>query len=243
MSIGTDVPAAASARPASTYDGWTRRDRVAGWLLVATWVALLVSAVVTGQRVSTFAHLEARVAAGDVSTVEIVGEQLPADAIGYGGVQLRWREGWVLHAAWVTEASSERQAAKARRSDGDRVVVVGSVEDHLRRLDPEVSFSRGEYRSSSFTLGGLEGPGWIGVGYLVLLVGTLALIGGPRPWRATRWAWGWLVLLVPPYGVAAYLLLGGPAGLLPPRDPRRVWLTGGWAFLLALVLGPGSAAS
>jgi hypothetical protein len=241
MSIDTGTPTA-RVRPVTAPDGWTRRDRVAGWVLAAAWVALLLSALVTGQRTSTFADLEGQVAAGEVRTVEVVGEPLPDDAIGYGGVEVRWREGWVLHAAWVTEASSERQAVKARRSNGDPVVV-GSVADHLRGLDPDVTLTRGEHRSSSFTMAGLEAPGWIGLGYLVLLVGTLALIGGPRPWRATRWAWGWLVLLVPPYGVAAYLLLGGPTGLLPPRDPRRVWLTGGWAFLLALLLGGGAAAS
>jgi hypothetical protein len=92
-------------------------------------------------------------------------------------------------------------------------------------------------------MGGISGPGWLGLFYLVLLAATLVLKGGPRPWRATRWAWAWLVLLVPPYGIAAYLVLGGPTGLLRPRDPRRVWLTGGWAFLLALVLGGASAGS
>ncbi len=79
--------------------------------------------------------------------------------------------------------------------------------------------------------------------YVVLLGATLVLNGGPRPWRATRWAWAWLVLLVPPFGIAAYLALGGPTGLFRPRDPRRVWLTGGWAFLLALLLGGGSTAA
>ncbi|KRF37279.1 hypothetical protein [Nocardioides sp. Soil805] len=241
MSIDTGTPSA-PARAVPAPDGWTRRDRVAGWLLTAAWVALLLSALVTGQRASTFADLEGQVAAGQVGEVEVVGEQLPDDAIGYGGVQVRWREGWILHAAWVTEASSERQTVKARRSNGDPVIV-GSVEDRLLGLDPDVAFTRGDYHSPSFTLAGLEAPGWVGSGYLVLLVGTFALIGGPRPWRATRWAWAWLVLLVPPYGVAAYLLLGGPTGLLPPRDPRRTWLTGGWAFLLALILGGGSAAS
>ena len=211
-------------------------------MLLVTWVALVAAAFVTGERASTFGHLEGLVAAGEVSEVEVVGEPLPADSIGYAGIQVRWREGWVLRSASVTQASNERQAVKARRANG-APVIVGSVEDHLRRFDPDVTLSRGEHRSPSFTMGGFETPGWIGLGYLGLLLATLVLVGGPRPWRATRWAWAWLVLLVPPYGIAAYLVLGGPTGLLPPRDPRRVWLTGGWAFLLALILGGGSAAS
>jgi hypothetical protein len=197
---------------------------------------------VSGERASTFGHLEGLVVAGEVSAVEVVGEPLPADSLGYAGIEVRWREGWVLRSASVTQATNERQAAKALRATG-APVVIGSIEDHLRVLDPDVTLTRGERRSTTFEMGGISGPGWLGLFYLVLLAATLVLNGGPRPWRATRWAWAWLVLLVPPYGIAAYLVLGGPTGLLRPRDPRRVWLTGGWAFLLALVLGGAYAGS
>lgn len=241
MSTETGTPPA-PPRAASPAGGSSRADRVAGWVQLATWVALVVAALVTGERASTFDHLEDLVAAGEVSEVEVIGEPLPDDSIGYAWIQVRWREGWVLRTASVTQASNERQAVRARRANGSPVIV-GSVEDHLRHLDPEVSFSPGERPSPSFTMSGFATPGWVGLGYLVLLVGTLVLIGGPRPWRATRWAWAWLVLLVPPFGIPAYLVLGGPTGLLRPRDPRRVWLTGGWAFLLGLLLGGGSAAS
>jgi hypothetical protein len=239
MSTDTGTPPAPAP---SLADGWTRRDRVAGWILLLTWTALVVAALVTGERASTFGHLERLVATGEVTTVEVVGEPLPDDSIGYAGIEVRWREGWTVRSASVTQASNERQAAKARRANGSPVVV-GGVEDHLRALDPGVTFTRGEYRSSSFEMRGLQTPGWVGLGYLVLLLGTLVLVGGPRPWRASRWGWAWLVLLLPPFGIAAYLLLGGPTGLFRPRDPRRVWLTGGWAFLLTLLLGGGSAAS
>ena len=240
MSIDTPTPSA-PAPIVPPADGWTRRDRLAGCLLTATWLALLVAVLLVGERESTFGHLEEKVAAGEVREVEVVGDPLSGSSIGYAGVQVRWRESWVDRTASVTQASSERQAAKARRANGGPVII-GGVDDHLRRLDPDVSLSRGEHRSTSFSMGGLEGPGWIGFGYLLLLLGTLALVGGPRPWRASRWGWAWLALLLPPYGIGAYLLLGGPTGLFPPRNPRRVWLTGGWAFILALILG-GSAAS
>lgn len=65
---------------------------------------------------------------------------------------------------------------------------------------------------------------------------------GPAPWRATSWAWIWLILGGGPLGSIAYLLLGGPLGLWRPRDVNRR-LTGGWAFLIALVLGGGSNAA
>lgn len=147
-----------------------------------------------------------------------------------------WRDGLLQHHAWVTEASSERAADRAQRGDGDQAVVVGRVDQRLVALDPDLRFTRGERPSTSFTLAGLETPGWVGLGWLALVIGCLAL-ATPRTWRATPWAWAWLVLLLPPYGVLAFLALGGPLGLFPPREPRRVWLTGGVAFLLAVVLG------
>lgn len=231
--------------PDRLVDDWGRRDRIAGWVLVGAWTALLVAVLLTGHKVSDLDRLERLVAAGEVTEVEVVGGVGGSTSWeGFGGVEVRWRDGWVVHTADVTEASDERQASHARRQgDADRTVVVGSVEDHLSTLDPDVRFTRGEPRNPYSEMAGLQAPGWVGLAYVVLLGATLVLNGGPRPWRATRWAWAWLVLLLPPFGIAAYLLLGGPTGLFRPRDPRRVWLTGGWAFLLALLLGGGAAAS
>lgn len=45
-------------------------------------------------------------------------------------------------------------------------------------------------------------------------------------------------LLTGPLGSVAYLLLGGPTGVLRPHHGHRR-LTGGWAFLLAWVLFAG----
>lgn len=231
--------------PDRLADGWGRRDRIAGWVLVGAWTALLVSALLTGHKVSDLDRLEGLLAAGEVTEVEVVGGVGGSTSWdGFGVAQVRWREGWVARTADVTEASDDRQAARARREGGaDRAVLVGSVEDHLSALAPDVRIIRGGVRSSSFEMAGWQAPTWVGTTYVALLGATLVLNGGPRPWRATRWAWAWLVLLVPPFGIAAYLLLGGPTGLFRPRDPRRVWLTGGWAFLLALLLGGGASAS
>ena len=75
-------------------------------------------------------------------------------------------------------------------------------------------------------------------GVAVWLAVLLLIVGGPEPWRATRWAWGWVVLLAGPLGSVAYLLLGGPLALLRPHAGHRR-LTGGWAFLLAWFLFAG----
>ncbi len=118
---------------------------------------------------------------------------------------------------------------------------MGSVTDHLVALDPDVRIVEGRRWERSVVTYGWGVPGLLGLLIIVLLVGTLSLIAAARPWRATRWAWAWLVLLVPTIGVPTYLLLGGPLGLLRPKPTSRLWLTGGWAFLLALLLGGGAA--
>ncbi len=51
----------------------------------------------------------------------------------------------------------------------------------------------------------------------------------------TRWAWAWFMVLGGPLGSVAYLLLGGPLGVVRPRAGHRR-LTGGWAFLISLVI-------
>lgn len=56
-----------------------------------------------------------------------------------------------------------------------------------------------------------------------------------REWRAP----GAVVLLAGPLGCVAYLLLGGPLGVARPRNPSRR-LTGGWAFLLAMIFFGGA---
>jgi hypothetical protein len=89
---------------------------------------------------------------------------------------------------------------------------------------------------SDSSLLGWRLPNWLGLAAFALVLGGLAsLVGGPQPWRATRWAWFWLVLT--PVGSIAFVLFSGPTPLLPtPRDPTRR-LTGGWAFLLSIPLG------
>lgn len=72
-----------------------------------------------------------------------------------------------------------------------------------------------------------------GIGALVAL---FLLVGGRAPRLATRWAWFWLLWSVPPAALVFVVAEPVPlwrSGALPAT--RR--LTGGWAFLLALVLG------
>ena len=47
---------------------------------------------------------------------------------------------------------------------------------------------------------------------------------------------------VPPLGGLAFLLLGGSTAVLRPARPQRR-LTGGWAFLLSIVVGAALSAA
>ena len=107
----------------------------------------------------------------------------------------------------------------------------------LSRADPNLQVHRLEqaYDSSHGRL--LGWPTWVAMTACVTLLLQLGyLISGPETWRATRWAWFW-VMTVPVVGTVLMLLLSGRTPGLPAPSTARPRLTGGWAFLL------GSAAT
>ena len=75
------------------------------------------------------------------------------------------------------------------------------------------------------------------VALAVLVVMLAMIVGGPDPRLATRWAWFWLVAYAWPAALT-YLLLEPTAAWRrdPVAAPRRR-LTGGWGFLLGVLLG------
>lgn len=82
-------------------------------------------------------------------------------------------------------------------------------------------------------------PAWLvalAVSVMVLLV--VLLTGGTYPRLATRWAWFWLMWSAWPFAVAFLVLEPTPLGSRGDvvRPARR--LTGGWAYLLSLLIGP-----
>lgn len=70
---------------------------------------------------------------------------------------------------------------------------------------------------------------------LFLLLTLLLLVAGPAPVIATRWAWFWLGMAVPPCWALFLLVEPWFSPDLAGRVQTRR-LTGGWAFLLGLVI-------
>lgn len=218
-------------KPAPPVGRW---DRAVAWFLLAVIAVMLGCAALLGEREVQVSELRGAIAAGDVSEVRMSAETL--GGTGYEPVTIRWEEHGLSYVTSVTQASNDRQARKVPRPADE--VVVGDVAEALTtngRAVTVVGSTSDFYSGTHRTLLGFTTPGWIAAVGVAVLCATLLLIGSIEPWRATRWAWAWFVLLTP-IGVPLFLLLGGLTGLLRPR-PGSYRLTGGWAFLLAAAIG------
>jgi hypothetical protein len=228
MSITVTPQPQAPARPTP--------QRVIGWTLLVCWVGLVIATVVLGHRATTFSQLEADVAAGAATDVRVTGGLSP-DSTGFSVVQVQWRSGMLGYSTEVLEARPRREAAAGRRvTDVTRVLVDQSVSDRLAELDPDLPVATRGWRSWDPAWDGWSLPKWLGVGSLVVLGATVCLLAyGPAPRHATRWGWFWLTVIAAPFGALAYLLMSGVTSRVSQGSSERR-LTGGWAFLLALVV-------
>lgn len=222
-----------SWRP-DTALGW----RVLRWVLLAATIGLTLCAIALGARTTTsYAELARQVAAGDVDDVQVEGDTAAPDEGLTSIVLVQWRSGLVDHVVEVAQLGP----GASDSTDGDLEPVRGSVVDDLRaRSDSvEVAVTDGPF-TTPVTSGPVRGwavPGWVLLtGTLVWIGGLFLLVNGPRPWRATRWAWFWLLGLVPPLGLLGFLVLSGPARPIPRPRPRALPFTAGWAFLLVVLV-------
>lgn len=207
---------------------------------MALWLVWGFVVVLAGERESTLADLEDAVASGDVTEVTVT-DGLADGGRGFATVWLRWDRGLLTYTTSVVEARPLR-AAPPDEQRGPTTRVLPDVEDHLRSIDPALVLIRAEGSHPATSVLGWGLPGWAGLLHLgVVLATLLSLVASPQPWRMSRWGWCWLLLLVPPLGVPAYLLLAGPlAPVRPPRRPDRR-LRGSDGFLLGIVGGIGLA--
>lgn len=223
------APAGVAARPG----GWWAA-RVAGWALIGACVLLVVVGLVAGERTSSYEDLRAAVARGDVDQVT-VSQAFSGEFQGRATVEVYWRT-W---SGWRVAQAIEQHPVRRDRIDG--LPVRYDVGADLQGLDTGLEVERRTHwrdRSADTELLGWRLPAWTGLVMFGVWAAVLMLIvGGPPPWRATRWAWFWLLAMAAPVGVVAFALFGGPCGLLPPAPGRRPGLRGGWGFLLALLVG------
>ena len=217
--------AAVPARAPGAWD-WFRLG------LIASWLGLLVAGYALGARVTGFDRLEAAVASGAVTSVAVVGDGPGPE--GMRTQEVRWRDGLLPRSTSVRVHSPEGDGGSTE-GPGARITAT-DVGRHLQELRPGLRVTRAEPPSAGGEVAGWQVPVWVaGLSLFFALLTLTLLVSGPEPWRATRWAWFWLVALPSPLGIPAFLLLSGPLpGLPPPRRPRR--LTGGWALIAALIL-------
>ncbi len=245
METGTtlDAPAGRPARPAPHGDrSWAERRRTAWHVaragIALGWLLFTAAVILTGERTAPLDSLVGAAADGDVEEVHLEGMPLTAGS-GVEHMVVRWREGRLHYVASIIEARPRRAGLRATGSSDPRPVVTRDAGAYLEARLHGVRLTRDPGPGTSYSNG--LGPWHVADevmdGAVVLWVLTLfLLIGGPHPWRATRWAWFWGLFLVPTIGVPAFLLLSGPVpGTPTPRRGARV-LTGGWAFLLAVAL-------
>lgn len=226
----TDVPVIVAQR--DTSRAWASLRLV----LAGLWLIAMVAGYVTHERPATLQDLYASAAAGEVVSLHLIGGLPPGAESGEAQLEMHWRTG---SAPWVATIRVVRSGG-----DGQMVVSPGegfTTDDVAREVaarDPAVRVVQTDFPSGVHFAPAIFGwsvPMWVaslmfGVGVVSLYV----LIAGPEPWRATRWAWFWLSGF--PFALILFLVLSGPTPALPaPRNPTRR-LTGGWAFLLSLVL-------
>lgn len=210
--------------------------------LAAIWVLIIAGSILRGELSSSLGALDEAVASGQVHAVQVVGA-LPTGAKGSAAVELHWRDGLIRRVAEVRQATSDDPVMQSPVENGQDPIIVGDVASHLSSTHPglQVSSEPNTFLRSGITASvlGWRVSGWIAITLLIAWLATLVLlITGPLPWRATRWAWFWIMANSPlgVIGVLAFLLLSGPTPPLPGPKAGRRRLRGGWAFIIATLV-------
>jgi hypothetical protein len=221
-----------------TRPGWSARwdrrcDRVRLGV-IACWLLVVVALPLAGERSASWNDVQAAVGDGAVHTVRVSGELGPGTS-GYGTVEIHWRDGLLRRVTTVVQVRGQGERPGESTLEDASAVLHTAPSTRLAALQPGLSVRRDDDLPGGGRLFGWAVPAVVGmVAFFLLVVGFGLLVTGPQPWRATRWAWFWL--LASPVGAIAFLLLSGRTpGLPTPKDLTRR-LTGGWAFLLALAL-------
>jgi hypothetical protein len=159
----------------------------------------------------------------------VLGQAVPAD--GFSTQEVRWTDGLVRRATRVTVGAAPLAEVEGVTTRGEDLGVL------LSRADPDLEVRRSQQGPAApyGKLFGWQVPTWLALTALVAYLSQLGLLlNGPQTWRATRWAWFW-IMTVPGAGPPLMLLLSGRTPGVPAAGGEGRRLTGGWAFLLSSV--------
>lgn len=203
--------------------------------------ALVLGVLLTGTRPATLAELQAVLASGQVTEIEIVGG-LPPEAVGRAQVDIRWHDGLLPRYTTVQQVSDaplDTDPFSTPGTHADLPVVGTDLAEELTAATPtgELGVTGQHLRTGSHgELLGWRVPTWVALaamGWVLTVI--ITLVSGPEPRHATRWAWFWLMCGTGTLALVLYPLLGLPRSDEPLQQAKRR-LTGGWAILIALLL-------
>lgn len=157
---------------------------------------------------------------GNVESMTI--ERSQADVQG----QLRLRVDWTQASGRDAYAYYEHSTLPGSSQIDEGATILAAAQSSPSAVDVTVLEGMADRSGISLNLLGL-----------VWFAALLVLIGGSRPRLASRWAWFWLGLAVPVLFLVYLVLEPVPAWRRAAMAPSAGRLTGGWTFLLALVLG------
>lgn len=201
-------------------------------VLLAALGVLLVGAALTAVRPASMDDLHNALRSGEVTQVHLVGDLPPpmtgTEDVDFSYAKVLWNDGF-LDRYTSTPAASElrptRGAADELRA-GLNAAAAGELSITSQPFNEQSQGYIYYWQVAS----------WVSVMMMVLvLVGLVTLFASPTPRLATRWAWFWLAVGSAGVALLAYPLLGLPRAGQPLRPTGRR-LTGGWAFLIAVLL-------
>lgn len=222
--------------PQMVSRGW----EVLRWITTGLFALTLLAGMLIGVRDSSYSDLTSALQGGRVQEVQSSHHPGGPPTEGVVPLTLRWQDGFFTHQTVVLQAGSTSDLDGSGAVDQAVTgVVVGSLEQELGRYNADVEVTALDLPSLTSTVLGRELYGGAAAASLAVWLATLLLLvpHGPDPSWGTRWAWAWFLLSpLSAIAVPAYLLLGAR-----PHQPGDRQLTGGWAFIIALVVLGGTS--
>ncbi len=237
MDVGNPVSGTSGLHP-YVPDGRIQRRTtvfdVVRWAMLVVWIVVMAVAVTIGSRTSHLSDLESELSTGSVTSVRIT-PGMPSGAEGANTQSVFWRDGLLNHRADVVMITPGSNSSASSFDDTVAIRSGYDIAEQIADQQPRVQISRVPEILSYAEAFGFQLPMWMAWFTLVGAAGTfLVLVAGPEPWHATRWAWFWIMSTG--IGPPLFLILSGPTPPLPAPRHRHRRLTGGWAFVIALLI-------